>query len=1188
MEAIDQSKTCCLINSNFAGWRCIIFRHSGNIFFSLAIKLRLRFHSLTRCANSRTTPSMRELLSKPVIKPINAKFFLSLTLSLASSVAFADVGGTNVLSTSYVDSLAQGKDLKVQLAILKASLLRRRAQAIRVESSSKKKLPKEVLAYDIALAKIEVLESSRSPVERESAAKYVANLNYSLKVDGDIRGIEAAYEHFKAITHTWYVSKSNQNEARNLDPSSTNDPSDLSTMNPLPDSSVWHNPGDIRAIDLDQYFYGGQNPLYQGKAVEFPTLADTQPIFLKKIDRSQTSGKLNVFIKASDGSEKDFTFKMFKETHADPTVSALQSLLGYHTDVMKHASMVRVYLPANLPVKKFFRDFMDYYRPERVSASWNVHDYVAKDKSGNEIIGRDANGEYIVFLDGMFEAKFQNLVRVGNWPFDDLNNQYLREVRALMIFNVWIANTDMTYANNKVLIRKEDGQMFMLQHDSSRAIGGLLPENLDAFDAKLIKENNSKEIAFKFRSALENPLRGQLTINDARWIVRLIGRISRAQIEKAVSYGLWPKQGAPADIVEKLIARRNDLVTNFGLEKDVGLMPVDLERTTPDGTLQKGKLVQTKYENDPQEYGHYWRELVAPVGRFFKQSLVKAAQAGISGFSGYTYSSGGVEFGVDKGLITEGILNINRQVTENPNPTSDQDRFLVQDTYKLGARLGAGYILSGSGALVYKYTLVYPVGTYDDSNRHGVVDFTLPYDVMKKRLPDNSVLMVERYAEGTFRIRTPDYAPIDIGGEHTDARIDLDRRIIDFKANSGRDIVLYQDHANYNDSRVRALLQLFGVVNIPLVENSVIWDGSLRGNAYLVTRSETTPGSQMNAAVSRAIWPGNFDSVASLKQPVDLQATFKAKGWWANLLGFFKRRELISNEVLTLGSATSASETFGQSRSVGVKGWTFLDNGEAQEAKIYARGPKNKDFYSLADTTVDIEFSIFDVETVTDELVDKDRVNYKNGYFNFVDGLALDSHFIKYEDIRETSRNQKWSSVNGFVNLQYGPAALVKIFEMSNQKYWESLATVLNVPGADYNYLKKNFGKIVSRSNEFLSLLESARKQKTAYARLEQLTNAFRWAIWTYRYTFSPVIFAALNNIVSTNSYYLRASFQPPFDRESVFPSGNPFAERGTPYSGSNRQLILFPVDGIEVYNMLNRFDVHAKIPRAIDVHERN
>ena len=90
----------------------------------------------------------------------------------------------------------------------------------------------------------------------------------------------------------------------------------------------------------------------------------------------------------------------------------------------------------------------------------------------------------------------------------------------------------------------------------------------------------------------------ETTFDDARWIARMIAGISRAEFQQIVRLAAYPPDVA-ALVTEKLIARRNQLILLFNLDKDKQLPPD--QRALPyfphlsTGNVKDGKLMQENY-----------------------------------------------------------------------------------------------------------------------------------------------------------------------------------------------------------------------------------------------------------------------------------------------------------------------------------------------------------------------------------------------------------------------------------------------------------------------------------------------------------------------------------------------------------------------------------------------------------------
>ncbi len=72
------------------------------------------------------------------------------------------------------------------------------------------------------------------------------------------------------------------------------------------------------------------------------------------------------------------------------------------------------------------------------------------------------------------------------------------------------------------------------------------------------------------------------TWSDARWMARRIGALGRADLERAFAESGWPDFSQKLG-VEKMLARRNDLIKAFDLEEE-GLKPVPCNPSLTSGS----------------------------------------------------------------------------------------------------------------------------------------------------------------------------------------------------------------------------------------------------------------------------------------------------------------------------------------------------------------------------------------------------------------------------------------------------------------------------------------------------------------------------------------------------------------------------------------------------------------------------
>lgn len=131
-----------------------------------------------------------------------------------------------------------------------------------------------------------------------------------------------------------------------------------------------------------------------------------------------------------------------------------------------------------------------------------------------------------------------------------------------------------------------------------------------------------------------------------------------------------------------------------------------------------------------------------------------------------------------------------------------------------------------------------------------LLDFTLPYHVLKNQLPERYVLIREIYIEGAAKVRVmPNESPITIGVEGSASRVLLSRVIVDHK--SGSKLVLSEDTSPYQQVQLRGLLGLLGIIRVPFAHADKTYGGSIKGRSYLVSGKELKEDARMVTAVAK-------------------------------------------------------------------------------------------------------------------------------------------------------------------------------------------------------------------------------------------------------------------------------------------------------------------------------------------------
>lgn len=98
------------------------------------------------------------------------------------------------------------------------------------------------------------------------------------------------------------------------------------------------------------------------------------------------------------------------------------------------------------------------------------------------------------------------------------------------------------------------------------------------------------------------------TLNDALWMLRRMATLTRDDYSKIVEESFWPEAVGNV-LLEKLISRRNDLVSLFGVDAS----PIEVNNEITDGELVKnGKVIQQDWPGFASRFA--WGDPDSPLG----------------------------------------------------------------------------------------------------------------------------------------------------------------------------------------------------------------------------------------------------------------------------------------------------------------------------------------------------------------------------------------------------------------------------------------------------------------------------------------------------------------------------------------------------------------------------------------------
>ncbi len=176
--------------------------------------------------------------------------------------------------------------------------------------------------------------------------------------------------------------------------------------------------------------------------------------------------------------------------------------------------------------------------------------------------------------------------RLGGAALSAVGAESDRVARGSLVFNAWVKNKDMKDDNSRVgllynLKTRQFDRTVEYQSDLGCTLGGLKPSGeLNSFEASFVRFLPGS-INFVMRPLYIPRSWKDCSWADARWMALRIARLSRSDLERSFSESGWPSFVQKV-AVEKLIARRNELIEPFRLDLD-GIKPLPCD---PEFTLR--------------------------------------------------------------------------------------------------------------------------------------------------------------------------------------------------------------------------------------------------------------------------------------------------------------------------------------------------------------------------------------------------------------------------------------------------------------------------------------------------------------------------------------------------------------------------------------------------------------------------
>jgi hypothetical protein len=371
---------------------------------------------------------------------------------------------------------------------------------------------------------------------------------------------------------------------------------DLSLRNPLA-SSFWKRPESIATEDLYDGFGRAALPSLAGKVSRYHA-------------PKETTG-MNPGYEVECGGE---VVKLkFGEQKSEPLVTRMFWALGFHADPTDYVEGVKVAYDrqiftefnSRLPVRTTFtvlwfipvysmnlqphRDPFDYVAAAvlRDGRRWSGRELKRNLMAGTNFQAAvEAQIDYIVTTPANVQIKDPRVKSIGPWDYGQLDHSGRREVRGAGLLAAWLGFYDTRFDNTKLrrVGTKRDPHLEHYFSDLGGGLGrttGLLSwhgENVNAFPWRFTappRDPSARPLRIVgYTPIVRNPAFAAMTIDDARWMARLIGQLRAEQMTQALK-----ASGYDAATVRlyarKLVNRRNQMISDLGLSAEFSPLVTD-------------------------------------------------------------------------------------------------------------------------------------------------------------------------------------------------------------------------------------------------------------------------------------------------------------------------------------------------------------------------------------------------------------------------------------------------------------------------------------------------------------------------------------------------------------------------------------------------------------------------------------
>jgi len=437
--------------------------------------------------------------------------------------------------------------------------------------------------------------------------------------------------------------------------------SDLSRLDPVA-STIWRRPDRISAADVYHGF--GRPSVLQ--------LEDTTCVY----SAPKTSFGLNPGFEVSANG---VSIKVkFAEVSSEPFLTRIFDALGFHADPTDYAPAVKVrydrrilqefdsrkslhtrftlfgFLPLHTLELQKRHDPFDYiaWAVRHDGTRWSGQELKAhlfhnpqrphpESHAADFIPEVEAEIDYLITVPANVQARDPKIKSVGLWSFGQLDHADRRELRGVGLLAAWLGWFDTRPDNTRLCVVKHPDRTELVHYmcDLGGGLGqtsgllfwrGELPNEFPWTFTRPPLWQGPHRLAIPLRLVGYKPVVptkafAEMTIDDARWMARLIGQLTEEQLVQALVASGYDSATVRM-YTEKLVSRRDRMVVDLGLAQEIPpLRPAGVVRSFSYEPLVHG-LVTVALPGSGEEVQAPVGEDRIVEGKLVRRDLAVAAQ----------------------------------------------------------------------------------------------------------------------------------------------------------------------------------------------------------------------------------------------------------------------------------------------------------------------------------------------------------------------------------------------------------------------------------------------------------------------------------------------------------------------------------------------------------------------------------